>query len=107
MAAEALQGQVTLTFAREGVRWALDADAEAVVQGAGGQAIPASVSSDSRCHKFDVIPAEAETLAVSAPAAARGRGCPSSCRKRVFDTTRHDAGMTLEKDEGQCIRSTV
>ena len=36
MAAEALQGQVTLEFAREGVRWALDADAEAVVQGAGG-----------------------------------------------------------------------
>jgi two-component sensor histidine kinase len=36
MAAEALQGQVALEFARDGVRWAIEADAEAVVQGAGG-----------------------------------------------------------------------
>jgi two-component sensor histidine kinase len=36
MAAEALQGRATLAFAREGVRWVLDADAAAVVQGACG-----------------------------------------------------------------------
>jgi len=35
MAADALQGQVTLEFARAGVRWTLEADAAAVVQGAG------------------------------------------------------------------------
>ena len=36
MAAEALQGQVTLEFARDGVRWAIETDAETVVRGAGG-----------------------------------------------------------------------
>jgi two-component sensor histidine kinase len=36
MVAEALQGLVTLEFARQGVRWAIEADAESVVQGAGG-----------------------------------------------------------------------
>jgi two-component sensor histidine kinase len=36
MAAEALQGGVMLEFAREGVRWALEADAAAAVEGEGG-----------------------------------------------------------------------
>ena len=32
MAAEALQGQVTLEYPREGVRWSLDADAAATLK---------------------------------------------------------------------------
>jgi PAS domain S-box-containing protein len=36
MAAEALQGQVMLEFARAGVRWTLEADAAVAVKGAGG-----------------------------------------------------------------------
>ena len=40
MAAEALHGQVTLEYPREGVRWSLDADAGRDVEGCGGIAAP-------------------------------------------------------------------
>jgi PAS domain S-box-containing protein len=44
MAAEALHGQVTLEYAREGVRWSLDADADATLKNAPLKPAPGSAS---------------------------------------------------------------